>query len=218
MKSITTTVMLMTLLASGSVSAQTRVGISAGPAFANITAKSEGISVSSPKLKVGFTAGLFVDALLSSNFSFQPALNFVQKGAMWKDGSAKDKLNLNYIEMPLNFVYNTTQHDGFFVGGGPSLGIGISGREKYTDKDFPEDNSNDKITFGSDEDDIKRADFGVNFLAGYKLSGGITVAANYNLGLSNIANKSDDPENDGTIKNRYFSIKIGYAFGGRKHK
>jgi hypothetical protein len=218
MKSVITTAMLVILLASGYVNAQTRIGISAGPAFASITAKSEGISISSPKLKLGFTAGLFADAPLSSNFSFHPEVNFVQKGSIWKEGSEKDKLDINYIEVPMNFVYNVTQHDGFFIGAGPSLGIAISGREKYTDKDYPENNSNDKITFGSSEDDMKRTDFGANFLAGYKLAGGITIAANYNLGLGNIANKSDVPEDDGTVRNRYFSIKIGYMFGGQKHK
>ena len=217
MKSIITSMMLMILLASGSISAQTKVGISAGPAFANVSIKAGGISVS-PKLKTGFTAGLFVDAPLSTYLSFQPAINFVQKGYLLKDGSVKDKVNINYIEVPLNFVYNTKHNDGFFIGAGPSIGVGISGKEKYTDKDFPEGNFDDKIKFGSKEEEIKRTDFGANVLAGYKFAGGFIVSGNYNLGLSNIANKSDDPEDDGTVKNRYFSIKIGYMFGGQKHK
>jgi len=42
-------------------------------------------------------------------------------------------------------------------------------------------------------------------------------AANYNLGLSKI-NNDDGSGDGGTIKNKYFSIKIGYFFGGHAHK
>lgn len=218
MKSIFTTPVLMILLTPGFVSAQTTVGITGGASFANVTVKSGGISVS-PKLKTGITAGLFIDAPLSSNFSFQPALNFVQKGYVVKEDSYKDKLNLNYLEVPLNFVYHTNKSEGFFIGAGPSVAFGISGKEKYTDSDFPEDNSTDKIKFGSSDDEIKRIDFGANVLAGYKLAGGFMVSGNYNLGLSNIANTgNDNPDEGGTIKNRYFAIKIGYVFGDTKHK
>ncbi len=216
MKLIFTTLVLMILLIPGSVIAQTTVGITAGASFANVSVKAAGFSFS-PKLKAGIIVGLFVDAPLSSNLSFQPALNFVQKGYLVNDGSVKDKVNINYVEIPLNFVYNTGKTGGFFIGGGPSVAFGISGKEKYTDKDFPEDNLDEKIKFGSDEDKIKRLDFGANVLAGYKFAGGFMISGNYNLGLSNIGNKSPDfPEDDGTIKNRYFAIKIGYAFSGKK--
>lgn len=39
---------------------------------------------------------------------------------------------------------------------------------------------------------------------------------NYNLGLSNIQN--GDASEDGTVKNRYFAIKIGYVLSGNKRK
>ena len=106
MKSITTPMVLMILLTSYSLSAQTKIGFTAGASFANVTVKSQGVSAS-PKLKAGITAGLFVDCLLSANFSFQPALNFVQKGYIVKDETGTEKVNFNYLEVPLNFVYNT---------------------------------------------------------------------------------------------------------------
>ncbi len=217
MKSIFTTLALMILLTSGYVYAQTTVGISGGASFANVSIKSGGLSVS-PKLKTGITAGLFIQAPLSSNFSFQPALNFVQKGYLIKDGSYKDKLNLNYVEVPLNFVYHTNKDGGFFIGAGPSVAVAMSGKEKITDNDFPEGNGEEKVKFGSDPEEVKRIDFGANAIAGYKFAGGFMISGNYNLGLSSINNKTDDPEDDGTIKNRYFAIKIGYVFGGAKHK
>ncbi|MEO6288932.1 MAG: hypothetical protein ABIO76_03365 [Ginsengibacter sp.] len=43
------------------------------------------------------------------------------------------------------------------------------------------------------------------------------IAGNYNLGLGKIHN-NDGSEPDGTVKNRYFAMKIGYAFGNHTHK
>lgn len=130
MKSTTTLLVLMILLTSHSLSAQTKVGLTAGGSFSTITAKIEGVSIS-PKTRPGFTGGLFADFPLSSNFSFQPAFNFVQKGANEKDETFTDKVGYNYVEVPLNFVYN---NEGFFIGAGPSMAFGLSGKEKYVDK------------------------------------------------------------------------------------
>src|SRR6266496_1068657 len=104
MKTTTTLLVLMILLTSHSLTAQTKIGVTGGATFANVTAKLEGISISL-KTKTGSTAGLFADCPLSSNFSFQPALNFVQKGYKAKDETESDKVSYSYIEVPLNFVY-----------------------------------------------------------------------------------------------------------------
>ncbi|HEY5408065.1 MAG TPA: porin family protein [Ginsengibacter sp.] len=214
MKSITLLMTLMILLTAFSLSAQTNVGISAGASFSNITVKAAGVSAS-PKSKTGITVGIAIDAPLSSNFSFQPALNFIQKGYKIEDQGSKETVNLNYLEVPFNFVYSTRKNEGFFIGAGPSLAYGISGKDKFTSDGMPDDNQ--KVKFGSSGDEVKTFDFGVNALAGYKMKGGFMISANYNLSLSKINN--DDGSGDGsTIKNKYFSIKIGYFFGGHAHK
>lgn len=216
MKSITIPMVLMILLASYSLSAQTKIGFTAGASFANVTVKSEGISAS-PKSRTGITGGLFVECPLSANFSFQPALNFVQKGYKVKDETGTETVNFNYLELPLNFVYNTKKNEGFFIGAGPSIAYGISGKDKldFTDPGMPDQDL--KIKYGSGMDRIKEFDFGVNAVAGYKFKGGFMISGNYTLGLNKI-NNDDGSGNDGTIKNRYFAIKIGYVFGGTKHK
>jgi hypothetical protein len=213
MKTITTFMMLMILLTSRSLSAQTTVGLTGGASFANVTAKAEGISVSA-KMKTGFTAGLFVNFPLSSNFSFQPALNFVQKGSKSSDDTYSEKTNFNYFEVPLNFVYNNS---GFFAGAGPSISFGLSGRDKFIDKIDASRSENVKVKFGSDDDQAKRLEFGVNALTGYKTVSGFLFAINYNLGLSNLMNRNPDDEG-GTIKNKYFAIKIGFLLNGNKKK
>ncbi len=214
MKSISLLMTLMILLTVFSLSAQTNVGISAGASFSNVTVKAGGVSAS-PKSKTGITVGIAIDAPLSSNFSFQPALNFIQKGYKVKDETSKETVNINYLEVPLNFVYSTQKNEGFFIGAGPSIAYGISGKDKFTADGMPDDNQ--KIKFGSSGDEVKALDFGVNALAGYKMKGGFMISANYNLGLSKI-NNDDGSDDAGTIKNKYFSIKIGYWFGGHVHK
>ena len=214
MKSITTLMTLMILLTAFSLSAQTTIGFTAGASFANVTIKSGFISAS-PKSRTGITGGIVIDAPLGANLSFQPALNFVQKGYKVKDETGTETVNFNYLEVPLNFVYCTKRNEGFFIGAGPSIAYGISGMDKFTASGMPDDNQ--KIKFGSGADEVKTFDFGANAVAGYRMKGGFIISGNYNLGLSKINN--DDGSGDaGTIKNKYFSIKIGYMFGGNKHK
>lgn len=216
MKSTTTLMVLMIFLTSHSLSAQTKIGFTAGASFANVTVKSEGISAS-PKMKAGITAGIFADAPLSANFSFQPALNFVQKGYIVKDETGTEKITFNYFEIPLNFVYNTHRNEGFFIGAGPSIGYGISGEDKFDYSGTGLPDYNEKIKFGPGEEEVKPLDFGANAVAGYKFKGGLMISGNYTLGLNKINNDAGSG-NDGTIKNKYFAIRLGYVFAGTKQK
>lgn len=161
---------------------------------------------------IGFTVGIFTHVPLSSNFNFRPALNFTQKGGKIKmvfAGQTDEvKTTLNYLELPLDFVYNAS--GGFFVGAGPALAYALSGKAKYSDN-----SPDEKFEIGNDEnnDDLKPFEFSGNLLAGYQLSNGITFTLNYNLGLSNL-NPSNDSDED--VKNRYFGIRIGYNIGAKK--
>ncbi len=188
-------------------------GITAGATFATYKAKSDYASITS-KTKTGFTVGISPSFAMGQHFSFWPALNYVQKGGTFKDDYSNDKTTLNYLELPLNFVYNTTSSKGkFFVGAGPSFSMGLSGKDKW-ESDGGGSGSDD-IKFGSsDDDDLKPFEMGINFLAGYEFKGGFLVTANYNAGVSNIANGMEG--SDGTMHNRYFGVRIGYMFPGKK--
>lgn len=192
-------------------SQQSSFGLIAGVTFASYKAEIEGISITA-KSKAGFTAGVTSSIALGKNFSFQPGLHFVQKGGKLTHENVTDNTTLNYIELPLNFVYNTHSAKGkFFVGAGPALSMGISGKEKW-DGEFPGD---EDIKFGSgEEDDFKAFEAGINFLAGYQFKGGFFAAANYYTGLSNIITADD--EFDTKYHNRYFGIRIGFMFPGKK--
>ena len=208
----------LTLISAAAFSQDIKFGIQAGTAIASQKAKQSGISITTDS-KVGFTVGVISDISISENFTFQPALNFTQKGSKfnYSDGSEsiESSQTLNYIELPLHFLFNAPAGNGkFFAGLGPVVNYGISGTAKVK---MGGESMSEDVSFGSneDEDDYKPFEFSGNVLAGYEFSNGLFVAANYNAGLSNIAVGGDS---DNSLKNRYFGVKLGFKFGGAAAK
>lgn len=215
MKSISIFTVFLLLLNSHSTVSKAQVGIQAGASFANWTVKPSDLDLSS-KYKPGITAGLFTKIPFGNAFSLQPAINFVQKGYMMKDEYSSEKTTLNYIEIPVNFVY-TVKDNGLFFGAGPSVAFGLSGKTKYVDKSDPSNSENEDIKFGASTDEVNklnRLDIGANFIAGYQFKDGLMISANYNFGLSDIHNWETDEKI--TLKNNYFSIRIGYLLKQKK--
>src|ERR1700710_517870 len=112
----------------------TTFGIKAGVNFSKLTSSGDGGSISTQSL-TGFHIGVVVDAGINDNFSFQPGLLFSTKGGKSSfsgdvDGqsfSGSAKITLNYIEVPINFLYKVPAGDGkVFFGAGPYLGYGLS--------------------------------------------------------------------------------------------
>jgi hypothetical protein len=184
-----------------------KFGVTAGASISSQKFKSSGISISGDS-KIGFTAGVLADMGINENFVFQPGLNFTQKGSKISSGGVTATQTLNYIELPLNFLYKAPAGSGSFFGGiGPVLGYGISGKTESGGE-------SEDVHFGSsDNDDYKPFEFSGNILAGYEFSNGFLVSVNYNHGLSNIVNSGGS---DVTGKNSYIGIRIGYKFGGTK--
>jgi len=124
-------------------------GISAGPAFSFYEISAGNVSVTSD-IKTGFNGGFVAHIPVSKYLSFRPELKYVQKGGNLNQDGYSNKLTLNYIELPVNFVFNTHSTKGmFFVGLGPSFNMGLSGKSKGDDGDYD-------VKFGSSaEDDFK---------------------------------------------------------------
>ncbi len=206
---------IITLIALAAVAVQivqaqkSTFGFTAGATLSKLIAKFEGASISSQS-KIGFTAGITGDIQMGKNFSFMPALNFVQKGAKSKQDSYESTTNLNYIEIPLNFVYRTPGQSGhLFIGAGPSFAYGISGKMKDNDPTEPMDA---KVKFGTTiEDDFKPLEIGANILLGYLFKNGFNIAANYNMGLNNIS-----PQEGVKVHNNYFGLRLGIILAGKK--
>ncbi|CAN5826887.1 hypothetical protein BH10BAC2_BH10BAC2_49050 [soil metagenome] len=187
--------------------AQNAFGLTAGTALASYKVKAESVSITSDT-KAGFTVGALYSISVGKSVNFQPALNFVQKGGTFKEEMFTDKTTLNYLELPLNLVYHTKSSAGnFFVGAGPCLSLGLSGKDKWDDGGDVETTD---IKFGSnDEDDFKPLEVGLNVLAGYQFKKGFLIAANYNAGLNNVGNIDTDISE---YHNRYIGIRVGFMF------
>lgn len=188
--------------------AQTQFGIHADGILASQTAEASGLKISSDS-RFSWKVGVIANAPINEQFSFMPQLNLLSKGSKFNFQDVKSETQLTYIELPLNFVYNS---NGFFGGLGPVLSYGVGGKEKVTDGT---DSYTQKVKFdgnadGSDDySHYKAFEFGGNIVAGYKLESGLFFKANYNFGLSNIS-----PDPDATGKNKYFGFGIGYFFSG----
>lgn len=194
---------------------QVQFGFTAGAVLSNQTFKFESETLKGKSVP-GITAGILVDVPAGEHFSFQPAVNFVQKGTKEEEAfgttTETTKLTVNAIEVPLNFLYNTRGDGGnFFIGAGPSVAFAISGKYKFDDGT---NSSTMKAQFGnSDDDNLRGLDVGANFTTGYTFSNGLLLSANYNMGLSNLM---PGGSSDGKLKSSYFGIKLGFLLKGSK--
>lgn len=197
----------------GAASAQVSYGLKAGVNLSKLKYSASGggvnASITSDNSTTFYVTG-YVDAPFAPNFSFQPGLSLQGKGGAFKsdDESMFDedlKMNLMYLEIPLNVVYYipTGVSGSVFLGAGPYAGFAVSGKQKYG-------SLSEDIDFGSDEDQMKRFDAGANFLAGYRLTNGLLFNVGYGLGLVNTRNAPDGV--DGSQKNRVLSFGIGFQF------
>lgn len=207
------------------VSAQTnsvKFGIRAGATFPTMSFSED--SEGTVKMKTSIYAGATADFSLGNKFSIQPGLTILGKGTKLKINGTVDladdeadfdgtgTVHLLYLEVPVNFIANFQLGNGkAFIGAGPYYAMGINGEQKIKATigyggQTESDSSYEDVKFG-DNEDFKRHDMGLNFIAGYELSTGINIQAGYGLGLSNIVN-----DNDLKVKNRVLSVGLGYTF------
>lgn len=180
-------------------------GIKAGLNLSKLTASADGGSISTESL-AGFHVGAVVD-FGSQNFSFQPGILFSTKGGKSTSSGSTSKTTLNYIEVPVNFLYKAPAGDGkLFFGGGPYLGLGISGKDSGDDGEGNQ--ISESVHFGSAEEDYKNPDFGINFIGGYQFNTGLSISAGYGLGLANLYNGGEGLK----LKNQVLSFSLGYFF------
>jgi hypothetical protein len=206
--------LIIAMLAIGSIftaTAQTKTtfGVKGGVNFAKVYASADNTSETANSGGItSFHAGVFADAPIGQGFSIQPALYYSGKGFDSNDGINTGKLKLNYLQLPVNVVYNVPVSSGkFFFGAGPYAAYGISG--KVQDQISGRSVSVD-VNFGNDAgSDVKRMDYGITGLVGFQFTNRLLLSANYDLGLSNIM----PGDNLGySVKNKVAGISLGFTF------
>jgi hypothetical protein len=187
---------------SKSPASSTRFGVTTG--FTSARMKFESSSNVNIDPKIGFTAGMYLNVALRKRTEFQSGLLYSQRGAIlnFLDFGLSEKFTytLNYLEIPLNLLfYRNPKRSGLFLGGGPLIGIGLSGKIKSSTEEFD-------IDFGGQ--DLKTLDLGFNFIAGIRSKKGRSIAINYLAG-SNVGIAQ-------SVSNRYIGVRFGYEFPTRK--
>jgi hypothetical protein len=201
-----------------SAHSQFKVGVHGGLVISKAAVKNASTQIVSD-YKFGPMAGLvFGLELGESQFSILSELNFFSKGLrfvgsqefMGQQFATKGKSYIYYLEVPLQLLYYTDLGDGhIFFGAGPYGASAIQGLTKTTFTINGESAVEDKKTeFGSGFEQVKRFDYGVNGLIGYKLGYGSYLKVYYSHGLANLSNA------EGTeYYNRCAGITFGYFFG-----
>jgi len=207
MKKILFTGILSILFVGVSFAQSPRIGITAGLNTSNLTAKSGG-QTESANYKAGFQAGIVADFAITENFSIIPELLYAQRGAKFKAGQLVEgvdgmSVTLNYLQLPINAAYKFDVGMGskFLIFAGPYLGYGLSTSAKVGSVSV-----SDAFKFGSNEDQLKPFDFGIDVGIGYQYEK-VFFKLQYNLGLANMVNASG-----GTMKNSNIGVSVGYFF------
>ncbi len=162
-----------------------------------------------PESRVGFQIGAIADLPITEEFSIRPGVLFSSKGykeQLDSPGFDEDfKVVVNYLEIPVSANYQFAVGEGFGIdlNIGPYIGLALGGESKIGDDD-------ESLNIGNDEedDDVRGFDFGFNFGGGVEYQN-ISLGLNYALGLYNLTPGGGD---DVRIKNRVFSITLGYFF------
>jgi hypothetical protein len=198
-------------------------GVKGGLNLAKFTlsADANGASVSlNSKTLTTFNAGVFADFKLPlTHFSIQPSLNYTGKGGNLTEGDSESgaslvvKEKLYYLQLPIDLVYHIPVIVGdVYLGAGPYAARGLSGKVtgNLDDGQGNVQNESTDVHFGNgDNDDVAPMQYGVNFMAGFKLKSGLLINVNYDLGLSNDIPSSQS--SDGKSKSKVLGISLGYA-------
>lgn len=178
-------------------------GIRGGLNFSKQTMSADGYSYS-PSNNLGYNFGVCVDIPMLQSLYLQTGLYWTVKGCKMEDGGEKTTCNPGYLEIPVlasyRYYFSDTSH--LQVNFGPYFACGVAGKYKVE----YEGESAESDFFGEGSG-VKRFDAGLAMGAGVTF-GQIYVGFNYDLGLANILEDS----NDVSWKNRTFSIGVGYNF------
>jgi hypothetical protein len=192
---------------------QTTFGVRAGVNFFNINTKDAGVSGIDGKIKPGFNIGANAEIPVGIDFYVQPGLLFSTKGA--KSKSDDGKLNLSYLEIPVNFLYTPELGKGrILLGFGPYAAFAVGGTYKVNgaSTDIQFENSIPSTTVSGYYK--KGFDAGGNLLFGYRWANRFSVQLDAQLGLVNIHTKREGtPADNASEKNTGFGVSFGYRFG-----
>ncbi|MCJ8496771.1 PorT family protein [Chryseobacterium salipaludis] len=196
----------------GSLAFAQQFGIKAGM---NVSSLSDDATLSDQSSKIGFNAGVFMNAPIAENFSIQPEIlynNLGSKVTLTKTDVGNTTYrteyarHLDYITVPVMFQYNATP--AFYLEAGPEFGLMVSAKDKL--KSTENGNTTGTVTSDISTDNFNTFNFGVGLGAGYYFTPNVGLTARYTAGLSDIA--KDRPSGSDAVKNNVFQVGLAYKF------
>lgn len=186
-------------------------GVKAGM---NVSSLSKDANLSDQGSKIGFNAGLFMNAPISADFSIQPELIYTQYGEKYDytvpSTPISDEMrysgatHLDYVALPVMLQYNVTP--SFYLEAGPEFGFLVSAKDKAKNETTGEtlaESDNYK-------DSLNGFNFGAGIGAGYFFTPNIGITARYVAGFTDIYK---DGQNSGdAVKNNVFQAGLAYKF------
>ena len=199
-----------------------------GVNLANVSVTDNG-GIDDAKMLTSFQVGVIGDLNITSFLALQPGIVFTGKGSKTQRGNEGDDnffratSNPYYVEVPVNLVFKTpTGSSNFFIGAGPYIAMGITGKNKVEGKiagvAYSRENdikwSNDDPTTLNEEEGsgfgiMKRFDYGLNGTVGVEASK-LVISANYGLGLAKLQSGSGGSGEDNNNKHRVLSFTLGF--------
>ena len=171
----------------------------------NVASISKDGTLSDTSSKIGFNAGVFMNAPLAENFSIQPEVLYNDLGSKITYGQNDNNsysTNLGYISVPVMFQYNATPE--FYLEAGPQFSFLVNAKNKLKDG-----NNWTKLA----KDNLNTFDFGLGLGAGYYFTPQFGLTARYVAGMTKIGkddNVYGQPYKDS--KNNVFQVGLAYKF------
>jgi hypothetical protein len=189
--------LIIALIVTANQSSFAQLNITHGPILGANFANLSGDDADNTSMRTSFHIGYGVDFNLNEQFSIGIGIQYSSKGANVDFGGDDVPLSLNYLDYPVFLKYKLENRLFFEAGPYTSLLMGVK-----------LDGESDDPNGDPYKDSYKGMDFGLGLGVGYTLENGIGFKANYNMGLSSVADDSDT-----NIKNSVIKLSAFYTFG-----
>lgn len=185
-----------------------QVGVKAGVNFANLTNADDVFGDDTQR--IGLVGGLFVTVPATERFSFQIEGLYTEKGVTFEDTiegiDVEADVRLRYFEVPVlgraNFsTSGSTTNFYVIAGAAPAFKLGAHVSAEAGDEEESEDIG----------DDVESVDLGLVGGLGVEF-GNFVIDGRYTHGLMSIAADDDSDDDEDDVKNRVFTVTVGYRF------
>jgi hypothetical protein len=177
---------------------QWEIGVQGMVNFCSAEVFTSGNDIKSWRFKPGF--GVVSEIDLSKNLKLRPSINFLGKGTRitnkpnGRNRGYMNEINFSFLEIPVVGTFNfSLKNARAFVGIGPSLGIGITGKSKITTTSYiTEPNTTTTVDlfrkinsiYGSDH--YKRIEMSCILVAGVQFANKLFINAGALFGFTNL--------------------------------